>query len=156
MFYTVLVISIWLAIQNILVMQFSCLQQRALIEQQELRRVQKEQQERERLRLENEKRREREEEEALEKARWGARYTFHFVMLWNLFSQCSSLAVLYCLRAEKLLRSSNSSNNSHDRRMQRHRHPQRVLTPASKSQINQLLNVSDNGFVSRNAVAGKQ
>jgi len=50
-------------------MQLSCAQQRALIEQQELRRVQKEQQERERLRLENEKRREREEEEALEKAR---------------------------------------------------------------------------------------
>lgn len=50
-------------------MHLSYLQQRALIEQQELRRVQKEQQERERLRLENEKRREREEEEALEKAR---------------------------------------------------------------------------------------
>jgi len=48
---------------------FCHLQQRALIEQQELRRVQKEQQERERLRLENEKRREREEEDALEKAR---------------------------------------------------------------------------------------
>ncbi|XP_069676900.1 homeotic protein female sterile isoform X3 [Periplaneta americana] len=46
--------------------------QRALIEQQELRRVQKEQQEKERLRLENEKRREREEEEALEKARKAA------------------------------------------------------------------------------------
>ncbi|XP_023724290.1 homeotic protein female sterile isoform X7 [Cryptotermes secundus] len=46
--------------------------QRALIEQQELRRVQKEQQERERLRLENEKRREREEEEALEKVRKAA------------------------------------------------------------------------------------
>ncbi|RZF48150.1 hypothetical protein LSTR_LSTR009839 [Laodelphax striatellus] len=43
--------------------------QRALIEQQEMRRVQKEQAERERVRLENEKRREREEEEALEKAR---------------------------------------------------------------------------------------
>jgi bromodomain-containing protein 4 len=50
-------------------MQFFWLQQRALIEQQEMRRLQKEQQERERLRLENEKRREREEEEALEKAR---------------------------------------------------------------------------------------
>ncbi|KAJ9590383.1 hypothetical protein L9F63_016574, partial [Diploptera punctata] len=46
--------------------------QRALIEQQELRRMQKEQQEKERLRLENEKRREREEEEALEKARKAA------------------------------------------------------------------------------------
>jgi len=54
---------------NIWLMHLSYLQQRALIEQQELRRVQKEQQERERLRLENEKRREREEEEALEKAR---------------------------------------------------------------------------------------
>ncbi|XP_073968991.1 bromodomain-containing protein 2-like isoform X4 [Rhodnius prolixus] len=43
--------------------------QRALIEQQEMRRHQKEQAERERLRVENEKRREREEEEALEKAR---------------------------------------------------------------------------------------
>lgn len=45
-------------------------QQRALIEQQEMRRHQKEQAERERLRLENERRREREEEEALEKARY--------------------------------------------------------------------------------------
>lgn len=44
-------------------------QQRALIEQQEMRRIQKEQAERERQRVENEKRREREEEEALEKAR---------------------------------------------------------------------------------------
>ncbi|XP_066904426.1 bromodomain-containing protein 3 isoform X11 [Halyomorpha halys] len=43
--------------------------QRALIEQQEMRRHQKEQAERERLRVETEKRREREEEEALEKAR---------------------------------------------------------------------------------------
>ncbi|KAL1455702.1 hypothetical protein WDU94_009778 [Cyamophila willieti] len=43
--------------------------QRALIEQQEMRRVAKEQQERERKRLETEKRREKEEEEALEKAR---------------------------------------------------------------------------------------
>ncbi|KAI4492152.1 hypothetical protein M0802_010049 [Mischocyttarus mexicanus] len=43
--------------------------QRALLEQQELRRQQKEQAERERLRQENEKRREREEEDALEKAR---------------------------------------------------------------------------------------
>lgn len=42
--------------------------QRALIEQQEMRRHQKEQAERERLRVETEKRREREEEEALEKA----------------------------------------------------------------------------------------
>jgi hypothetical protein len=54
---------------NIWLTHLLYLQQRALIEQQELRRVQKEQQERERLRLENEKRREREEEEALEKAR---------------------------------------------------------------------------------------
>ncbi|KAL1131412.1 hypothetical protein AAG570_011029 [Ranatra chinensis] len=46
--------------------------QRALIEQQEMRRHQKEQAERERLRVENEKRREREEEEALEKARKAA------------------------------------------------------------------------------------
>ncbi|XP_039288459.1 homeotic protein female sterile [Nilaparvata lugens] len=46
--------------------------QRALIEQQEMRRVQKEQAERERMRIENEKRREREEEEALEKARKAA------------------------------------------------------------------------------------
>ncbi|XP_054272014.1 bromodomain-containing protein 3-like isoform X3 [Macrosteles quadrilineatus] len=45
------------------------LKQRALIEQQEMRRQQKEQAERERLRLENERRREKEEEEALEKAR---------------------------------------------------------------------------------------
>lgn len=44
-------------------------QQRALIEQQEIRRLQKEQAERERIRIENERRREREEEEALEKAR---------------------------------------------------------------------------------------
>jgi hypothetical protein len=43
--------------------------QRALIEQQEMRRVAKEAQERERKRLENEKRREKEEEEALEKVR---------------------------------------------------------------------------------------
>ncbi|XP_075227735.1 homeotic protein female sterile-like isoform X2 [Lycorma delicatula] len=43
--------------------------QRALIEQQELRRHQKEQAEKERLRIENERRREREEEEALEKFR---------------------------------------------------------------------------------------
>ncbi|GLH14085.1 Homeotic protein female sterile [Gryllus bimaculatus] len=43
--------------------------QRALIEQQEMRRHQKEQAEKERMRLENERRREREEEEALEKAR---------------------------------------------------------------------------------------
>lgn len=46
--------------------------QRALIEQQEMRRHQKEQAERERLRVETEKRREREEEEALEKARKAA------------------------------------------------------------------------------------
>uniref|UniRef100_A0A1B6EN04 Bromo domain-containing protein n=2 Tax=Cuerna arida TaxID=1464854 RepID=A0A1B6EN04_9HEMI len=46
--------------------------QRALIEQQEIRRHQKEQAERERLRLENERRREKEEEEALEKARKAA------------------------------------------------------------------------------------
>ncbi|XP_024080312.1 bromodomain-containing protein 3-like isoform X2 [Cimex lectularius] len=46
--------------------------QRALIEQQELRRHQKEQAEKERLRVEIEKRREREEEEALEKARKAA------------------------------------------------------------------------------------
>ncbi|KAG8264028.1 hypothetical protein J6590_019372 [Homalodisca vitripennis] len=46
--------------------------QRALIEQQEMRRHQKEQAERERLRLENERRREKEEEEALEKARKAA------------------------------------------------------------------------------------
>lgn len=45
------------------------LQQRALIEQQEMRRHQKEQAEKERIRIENEKRREKEEEEALEKAR---------------------------------------------------------------------------------------
>ncbi|KAK6641640.1 hypothetical protein RUM44_013355 [Polyplax serrata] len=43
--------------------------QRALIEQQEIRRLQKEQAEKERIRIENERRREREEEEALEKAR---------------------------------------------------------------------------------------
>ncbi|XP_046404290.1 homeotic protein female sterile-like isoform X3 [Ischnura elegans] len=42
--------------------------QRALIEQQELRRHQKEQAEKERLRMENERRREKEEEDALEKA----------------------------------------------------------------------------------------
>ena len=41
-----------------------------MIEQQEMRRVQKEQAEKERLRLENEKRRGKEEEEALEKARY--------------------------------------------------------------------------------------
>ncbi|KAI5700247.1 hypothetical protein M8J76_006116 [Diaphorina citri] len=46
--------------------------QRALIEQQEMRRVAKEAQERERKRLENEKRREKEEEEALEKVRKSA------------------------------------------------------------------------------------
>lgn len=46
--------------------------QRALIEQQEMRRHRKEQAERERIRVENEKRREREEEEALEKARKAA------------------------------------------------------------------------------------
>lgn len=40
------------------------------MEQQEIRRQQKEQAEKERLRLENEKRREKEEEEALEKARY--------------------------------------------------------------------------------------
>lgn len=45
-------------------------QQRALIEQQEMRRHQKEQAEKERIRIENEKRREKEEEEALEKARY--------------------------------------------------------------------------------------
>ena len=44
--------------------------QKALIEQQEMRRQQKEQQERERMRAEAERRREREEEEALEKARY--------------------------------------------------------------------------------------
>lgn len=44
--------------------------QKALIEQQELRRQQKEQAERERLRAEADRRREREEEEALEKARY--------------------------------------------------------------------------------------
>nr|CAD7393342.1 unnamed protein product [Timema cristinae] len=43
--------------------------QRAIIEQQEMRRLQKEQAEKERMRQENERRREREEEEALEKAR---------------------------------------------------------------------------------------
>merc|ERR1712071_704015 len=43
--------------------------QKALVEQQEMRRQQKEQQERERVRVEAERRREREEEEALEKAR---------------------------------------------------------------------------------------
>ncbi|GIY97658.1 NET domain-containing protein [Caerostris extrusa] len=43
--------------------------QRALVEQQELRRYQKEQAEKERLRLEREKQRAQEEEEALEKAR---------------------------------------------------------------------------------------
>jgi bromodomain-containing protein 4 len=43
--------------------------QKALIEQQEMRRQQKEQQERERARVEADRRREREEEEALEKAR---------------------------------------------------------------------------------------
>ncbi|XP_012278663.1 bromodomain-containing protein 4 isoform X2 [Orussus abietinus] len=43
--------------------------QRALLEQQELRRQQKEQAERERLRQETERRREREEEDALEKVR---------------------------------------------------------------------------------------
>ena len=46
-----------------------CSQQKALIEQQEMRRVQKEQAQKERVRLENEKRRGKEEEEALEKAR---------------------------------------------------------------------------------------
>ena len=43
--------------------------QKALIEQQEMRRQQKEQAERERLRADAERRREREEEEALDKAR---------------------------------------------------------------------------------------
>lgn len=43
--------------------------QKALLEQQEMRRQQKEQAERERLRVEADRRREREEEEALEKAR---------------------------------------------------------------------------------------
>jgi bromodomain-containing protein 4 len=43
--------------------------QKALIEQQEMRRQQKEQAERERMRAEAERRREREEEEALDKAR---------------------------------------------------------------------------------------
>ncbi|KAG8231635.1 hypothetical protein J437_LFUL011476 [Ladona fulva] len=46
--------------------------QKALIEQQELRRYQKEQAEKERLRMENERRREKEEEDALEKARKAA------------------------------------------------------------------------------------
>lgn len=46
--------------------------QRALIEQQELKRVAKEAQERERKRLEDEKRREKEEEDALEKVRKSA------------------------------------------------------------------------------------
>jgi hypothetical protein len=64
---------------NIRLMNFLYLQQRALIEQQELRRVQKEQQERERLRLENEKRREREEEEALEKARYLAGHSYFII-----------------------------------------------------------------------------
>lgn len=41
-----------------------------MIEQQEMRRHQKEQAEKERIRVENEKRREKEEEEALEKARY--------------------------------------------------------------------------------------
>lgn len=48
---------------------FLFLQQRALLEQQEMRRQQKEQAERERLRQENERRREREEEDALDKVR---------------------------------------------------------------------------------------
>lgn len=50
-------------------MNFLFLQQRALLEQQEMRRQQKEQAERERLRQENERRREREEEDALDKVR---------------------------------------------------------------------------------------
>ena len=44
--------------------------QKALIEQQEMRRQAKEQAERERMRAEADRRREREEEEALEKARY--------------------------------------------------------------------------------------
>lgn len=54
------------AVTNI---NFLFLQQRALLEQQEMRRQQKEQAERERLRQENERRREREEEDALDKVR---------------------------------------------------------------------------------------
>ena len=49
--------------------------QKALIEQQEMRRQQKEQAERERMRAEADRRREREEEEALENARY---FTFFF------------------------------------------------------------------------------
>lgn len=59
--------------EHFLTVLFILFQERALIEQQELRRAQKEQAEKERLRLENEKRKEREEEEALERAR----YVYH-------------------------------------------------------------------------------
>lgn len=60
--------------------------QKALIEQQELRRQQKEQAERERLRAEADRRREREEEEALEKARYGSRFhlnVFNWILTFH-------------------------------------------------------------------------
>jgi len=61
-----------------------CLQQRALIEQQEMRRQQKEQAEKERLRVENEKRREREEEEALEKSRYDINMLICLLYFWHI------------------------------------------------------------------------